>query len=120
MTQLLSLSRSARLAGVTRAEIQRHIRRGDLTTFEGEIAVSDLLRVFPRVSLENDDALERVQRIKAAALPRSHDADTMLPSPAVLVTRLQAMGKALVAKASALDAAQALLDAVSYTHLRAH
>ena len=41
MTQLLSLSRSARLAGVTRAEIQRHIRRGDLTTFEGEIAVSD-------------------------------------------------------------------------------
>ncbi len=42
MTQLLSLSRSARLAGVTRAEIQRHIRRGDLTTFEGEIAVRDL------------------------------------------------------------------------------
>ncbi|MFZ1574898.1 MAG: 2Fe-2S iron-sulfur cluster-binding protein [Chromatiaceae bacterium] len=112
MTQLLSLSRSARLAGVTRAEIQRHIRRGELTTFEGEIAVSDLLRVFPRVSLENDDALERVQRIKDTALPRSHDADTMLPSPAVLVTRLKAMGKALVAKATALDAAQALLDKV--------
>jgi len=112
MTQLLSLSRSARLAGVTRAEIQRHIRRGDLTTFEGEIAVSDLLRVFPHVSLDNDDALERVQRIKAEALPRSHDSDTMLPSPSVLVTRIKAMGKALVVKATGLDAAQALLDEV--------
>lgn len=113
MTQLLSLSRSARLAGVTRAEIQRRIRRGELTTFEGEIAVSDLLRVFPQVSLDNDDALERVQRIKAAALPRSHEADTMLPSPEVLVTRLKGMGEALATKITALDAAHALLDEVT-------
>lgn len=113
MTQLLSLSRSARLAGVTRAEIQRRIRRGELTTFEGEIAVSDLLRVFPQVSLDNDDALERVQRIKAAALPRSHEADTVLPSPEVLVSRLKGMSEALAAKVSALDAAHALLDEVA-------
>ncbi|MCO5762837.1 MAG: 2Fe-2S iron-sulfur cluster-binding protein [Chromatiaceae bacterium] len=112
MTQLLSLSRSARLAGVTRAEIQRRIRRGELTTFEGEIAVSDLLRVFPQVSLDNDDALERVQRIKAMALPRSHDADTVLPSPEVLRSRLKGMGEALAAKVSALDAAHTLLDDV--------
>ena len=113
MTQLLSLSRSARLAGVTRAEIQRRIRRGELTTFEGEIAVSDLLRVFPQVSLDNDDALERVQRIKAAALPRSHEADTVLPSPEVLVSRLKGMSEALAAKVTALEAAQALLDEVA-------
>ena len=113
MTQLLSLSRSARLAGVTRAEIQRRIRRGELTTFEGEIAVSDLLRVFPQVSLDNDDALERVQRIKAAALPRSHEADTVLPSPEVLVARLKGMSEALAAKITALDAAHGLLDEVA-------
>jgi CDP-4-dehydro-6-deoxyglucose reductase len=112
MTQLLSLSRSARLAGVTRAEIQKRIRRGELTTFEGEIAVSDLLRVFPHVSLDNDDALERVQRIKAKAVPRTHYADAVLPSPEVLVARLRAMSAALVAKVSALDAALALLDEV--------
>ena len=112
MTQLLSLSRSARLAGVTRAEIQRRIRRGELATFEGEIAVSDLLRVFPHVSLDKDDALERVQRIKASAIPRSHEADTVLPSSEVLVARIKAMGEALVSKVTALDAAQALLDEI--------
>ncbi len=113
MTQLLSLSRSARLAGVTRAEIQGRIRRGELTTFEGEIAVSDLLRVFPQVSLDNDDALERVQRIKAAALPRSHEADTVLPSPEVLLSRLKGMSEALAARVLDLDAAHALLDEVA-------
>ena len=52
MTDLLSLSRAARLAGVTRAELQRRIRRGEIQTFEGQVAVSDLLRVYPSVSLE--------------------------------------------------------------------
>lgn len=112
MSQLLSLSRSARLAGVSRAEIQRRIRRGELATFEGEIAVSDLLRVFPHVSLDNDDALERVRLIKDRALPRSHESDTVLPSGEVLVSRLKAMGEALMAKASALEANLALLDEV--------
>ena len=110
MSQLLSLSRAARLAGVSRAEMQKRIRRGELTTFEGQIAVGDLLRVYPKVTLENDEALERVERIKAAALPRSHDADTALPSPQVLISRLKSLSEVLVEKVSALDAAEALLD----------
>lgn len=60
------------------------------------------------MSLDNDDALERVQRIKAAALPRSHEADTVLPSPEVLVARLKGMSEALAAKITALDAAHGL------------
>lgn len=112
MTQLLSLSRAARLAGVTRAEIQKRIRRGELTTFEGELAVSDLLRVYPHVSLENDDALERVEGIKARAVPRSHQGDTVLPSPQVLVSRLKSLSAVLTEKVSALDATEALLDDV--------
>ena len=50
MPQSLTLSRAARLAGVTRAELQRRIRLGDIETFEGEVVISDLLRVFPQVT----------------------------------------------------------------------
>jgi CDP-4-dehydro-6-deoxyglucose reductase len=109
MTQLLSLSRAARLAGVTRSELQKHIRHGELTTFEGEIAVSDLLRVYPKVSLEQSGDLERVERIKANALPRSHQGDSVLPSPQVLVSRIKSLSEVLVEKATALETAEGIL-----------
>ncbi|WP_295880605.1 2Fe-2S iron-sulfur cluster-binding protein [uncultured Thiohalocapsa sp.] len=110
MTQRVSLSRAARLAGVTRAELQRRIRKGELTTFEGELDIADLLRVYPSVTLEKTGKLEQVERIKADALPRSHDADTALPSPEVLVARIRSLGEALAQKAAQADAQAALLD----------
>ncbi|MGB5832572.1 MAG: 2Fe-2S iron-sulfur cluster-binding protein [Thiohalocapsa sp.] len=110
MTQLLSLSRAARLAGVTRADLQRRIRRGEIHTFEGEVAVSDLLRVYPRVSLEKTGMLEQVEQIKADAVPRKHDGDTRLPSPEVLLSRLRSLSEALVQKVAMVDAQDALLD----------
>ena len=112
MTQLLSLSRAARLAGVTRADLQKRIRRGDIKTFEGEVAVSDLLRVFPSVSLEKTGMLEQVERIKADAVPRSYDGDTTLPSAEVLVSRIKSLSEALVQKVALVDAQDELLDEV--------
>jgi CDP-4-dehydro-6-deoxyglucose reductase len=109
----LSLSRAARLAGVTRAELQRRIRRGDIETFEGSVAAQDLLRLYPEVSLSNDEALERVERIKSEALPKSYDADAVLPSPQVLVSRLKRLSEVLVERLSALSAANALLEQVA-------
>jgi len=113
MPQLLSLSRAARLADVSRAELQRRIRRGELATFEGQIAVSDLLRVYPKVSLENNEAFDRVERIKATALPKSRYADTALPSPQVLVSRLRSLSEVLVEKAAVLETAEKLLTEVA-------
>lgn len=110
MTQLLSLSRAARLAGVTRADLQQRIRRGEIQTFEGEVAVSDLLRVYPSVSLEKTGMLEQVERIKAAAVPRNFDGDTALPSPEVLVSRIRSLSEALVQKVALVDAQEELLD----------
>jgi len=109
----LSLSRAARLAGVTRAELQRRIRRGDIETFEGSVAVQDLLRLYPAVSLSDDEALARVERIKTQALPKSYDADAVLPSPQVLVSRLKRLSEMLVERLSALSAADGLLDEVA-------
>ncbi len=108
----LSLSRAARLAGVTRAELQRRIRRGEIATFEGSVAVVDLLRIFPSVSLSDDAALERVERIKADAQPRLPTEETALPNPQVLVSRLRGLSETLVDRISALGAADRLLQRV--------
>ena len=107
----LSLSRAARLAGVSRAEIQRRIRAGELPTFEGSVTVGDLLKVYPDLVLEREGALARVERIKALALPSRH-LDAVLPAPEVLVGRLRGLSEALGAKRSALAAAESLLDRV--------
>lgn len=110
MTQLLSLSRAARLAGVTRAEIQKRIRQGEMQTFEGQVAINDLLHVYPSVSLEKTGDLERVEQIKADALPRSHDEDTRLPSQKVLVSRIRSLAKALVQRIARVDKLETLMD----------
>jgi len=110
MIQFLSLSRAARLAGVTRSELQKHIRRGKLTTFEGEIAAGDLLQVYPKVDLEHSGDLERVERIKANALPKSHQGEGTLPAAQVLVARIKSLSKVLVEKATALETMEALLE----------
>lgn len=87
MPQLLSLSRAARLVGTTRAILQTQIRNSALTTFEGKIAVTDLLRLYPQAKLENDDMLERVECIKARTTPR-HREKPCLPSSEILAERL--------------------------------
>ena len=110
MTELLSLSRAARLAGVTRAEIQKRIRRGEMQTFEGQVAIKDLLRVYPRISLEHSGDLERVEQIKTEAVPRTHDEDTRLPSQDVLISRIKSLAEALVQRVARVEALEGLLD----------
>ena len=94
MPQLLPLSRAARLVGVSRGELQRRIRRNELDTFEGMIKVSDLLRAFPEARLQDDSALERAERIKALASPRS-EIEKKLPSAKVLASRLTDLSRDL-------------------------
>lgn len=109
MTELLSLSRAARLAGVTRAELQKRIRRGEIETFEGQVALMDLLRVYPALSLEKTGMLEEVERIKAAAVPKLSSVDTRLPNPEVLLARLRSLAAALTRQVAIIDAQNALL-----------
>lgn len=109
-TQLLSLTRAARLAGVNRAELQRRIRRGEIQTFEGQVAAGELLRVFPQTDLSDDKEFDRVERIKADAIPKQYDRDVTLPSPEVLVSRLRSISELLSSKLATLDAAVTLLD----------
>lgn len=71
MAHRISVSRAARIAGVSRSTIQRAIRDGTLATFEGEVLVADLESAYPDVSLEDDTVLERMSRIQEQSLNKA-------------------------------------------------
>ena len=71
MTDYLSLSKAAKLVGATREEIQEKVRRGLLPTFEGQVSEADLKLVYPRVQLEDNADIERLQQLQENALSKS-------------------------------------------------
>jgi len=110
MPKLLSLSRAARLAGVSRGELQKRIREEDLKTFEGELTVDLLLQLYPHIDMEADPMLEKVRQIRNEAKPKTHYSDGWMPDPEVLLTRLKEFQHVLVQTKSALNSSDALLQ----------
>ncbi len=70
MARYLTLSRAARLVGVSRGVLQKKIRSGGLSTFEGEVEIDELLRAYPDTRMEDNTMLERVERIMENALTK--------------------------------------------------
>ncbi|MCW8943570.1 MAG: CDP-6-deoxy-L-threo-D-glycero-4-hexulose-3-dehydrase reductase, partial [Sedimenticola sp.] len=110
MPQLLSLSRAARLADISRGELQKRIRKERVETFEGEISLEALLALYPHIDMDEDPVLERVQRIKTEAHPKRHYSDGWMPDPEILMTRLHEFQRTLVHTKAALNSSEALLD----------
>lgn len=110
MPNRLSLSRAARIAGVSRGDLQNRIREQDAETFEGQITIEALLALYPHIDLNADPTLERVQRLRTEAKPKRHYSDGWLPDPAVLMERLKEFQHILVQTKSALNAAEELLN----------
>ena len=94
MAELLTLTRAARLVGVTRGALQKKIKDGDLPTFEGQVRPQDLLRLYPGARLENNANLERMAYLKDSAFSM-RVRERILPSPEVLGARLTLLGKEL-------------------------
>ncbi len=94
MEQHISVTRAARLAGVTRGEMQARIKRGELASFDGMVETGELLRVYPHVRLDGevDKALDRVNQIKAKAYAK-RVVDRTLPDKEVLARRVTALGR---------------------------
>ncbi len=88
MDRTISLSRAARLVGTTRTEIQKKIQDGELMTFEGELRLSELLRVYPNTELEDNTMIEKVERLMKEAITKVPH-DDGLPSAYTLHTRLK-------------------------------
>jgi len=94
MSQLLTLSRAARLVGVTRGALQKKIKDGDLPTFEGMVTPADLLHVYPQTHFEDNTLLERLDHIKESAFGK-RIRERILPDPEVLAVRLSELGHEL-------------------------
>lgn len=92
--RLLNLARAARLVGTTRGALQRKIQAGELDSFDGQVTLDELQRVFPEAALEDNTVLEHVESIKERAFGR-RIAERALPSAEVLAARVHEMGKEL-------------------------
>ncbi|RDH87628.1 MAG: CDP-6-deoxy-L-threo-D-glycero-4-hexulose-3-dehydrase reductase [endosymbiont of Escarpia spicata] len=113
MPKLLSLSRAARLAGVSRGELQKKVRKECVETFEGKLTVDVLVSLYPHIDMERDPILERVRLIKQEARPKAHYSDGWMPDPQVLMSRLKAFQHTLVQTKSSLNASENLLSETS-------
>lgn len=94
MSRLLTLTRAARLVGVTRGALQKKIVGGELETFEGMVSPVDLLRAYPETRLDDSTVMERFTQIKDNAFSL-RVRERILPDPDVLLARLTALGKEL-------------------------
>ncbi|NTV94965.1 MAG: 2Fe-2S iron-sulfur cluster binding domain-containing protein [Thiobacillus sp.] len=101
MSHYLPLSRVARLVGEPRSEIQRRIRAGELATFDGQIELDELLRVFPNVKWQDDGEYEHVEEIKRKAFGK-RVMERALPDKEVLAERLYELGREFAAAKSLL------------------
>lgn len=109
MSRLFTLTRAARLIGVSRGALQSKIRSGELAAFEGMVSGADLLRAFPEAKLDEGTGLERFERIKDAAFAHRMR-ERVLPSPEVLMARLAAVSRELVQERARAEGYRAALD----------
>jgi CDP-4-dehydro-6-deoxyglucose reductase len=83
----LSLSRAARLVGVSRGVLQAKIHDGQLAAHDGMVSLADVAALYPDARLEESGAFERVTQIKEQAFGK-RVRERMLPSQEVLAERL--------------------------------
>ncbi len=86
MDKFLPLSRAARAAGVSRAALQAKIEAGELTSFEGMVRLTDLVQVFPPARMQEAPEIQRMQRIKDAALTKPLPDDSPSEFEALRIT----------------------------------
>ncbi len=108
MSRLLTLTRAARLVGVTRGALQKKIVGGELETFEGMVSPEDLLRAYPETRLDDNTVMERFAHIKDNAFSL-RVRERILPDLDVLLARLTALGKELSQLKSQMTHYQATL-----------
>lgn len=79
MARRVTVSRAAKLAGVSRGNLQRRIRQGDIQSFEGMVDLGDLSQLYPSAQLEDNSIIERLDRIIENASLRARNRTTTIP-----------------------------------------
>jgi len=101
MSHCIPLSRIARLVGCSRGQLQQKIKNGELVTQDGQVELTELLRVFPDVRWEDDGEYRRVEEIKAKAFGK-RIMERVLPDKEVLAERLYELGREFASAKSML------------------
>lgn len=127
MENLLSLSRAAKLVGISRGALQKMVQEGQLTSFEGELRLHDLALAFPEAELESHNEMERYERIIDQALMRARyrkmqdlitpDLSTMTARAAILNKELHATRQRFKHHLNILEQLQAMLSSPEANHL---
>lgn len=110
MARYLTLSRAARLVGTKRGALQKKIRAGELSTFEGMLELNELLRVYPNVELEDSAMIERVDRFIENALTKVARSTAILPDAETLLARVSLLSQELAAAKAEVGRYAALVD----------
>lgn len=108
MSQRMSLSRAARLVGVKRGTLQKQIRQGELPSFDGEIEVEGLLKLYPDAQLEDSAMLEKMERIMEDAVCKPNEPEVKKTLVSSLAARVAYMGRDLADARKSLDDYEAL------------
>ena len=115
-SRLLSLSRAARLVGITRGALQKRIRQGDLQSFEGDVSLDELANLFPDIQMEDNTMLEKMDQFIETALQRARYkklSELTLPDSETLIARVRSLSREIIALQ---HSAQVYQDA--FEHLR--
>jgi len=97
MDRLVSISRAAKLVGVSRGNLQRRIQDGELESFEGQLRLSDLAEAFPNARLEDNSMLEKLERIiEHAAVKARNRTRTLPPDMEQLAARVNLLTEDLI------------------------
>ncbi|MDH5230455.1 MAG: hypothetical protein OEZ58_02910 [Gammaproteobacteria bacterium] len=67
MEKRIALTKAARLAGIKRTDLQRLIKAGELPTFEGEVLLDDLIKLFPSLNIKLHDQQTDIHLIQKAS-----------------------------------------------------
>lgn len=86
MERRLNASKAAKLAGISRRQIQKEIQAGNLDVFEGEVTVKSLMLRYPGMEMHNMKEIKRVARIQQRAT--SKIPTDFLPSDQVVVGQI--------------------------------
>lgn len=96
MPRLVSLSRAAKLVGLSRGALQKRVHDLELESFEGQVSLDDIQRIFPDAKIEDNHIIEDLEKIIEQALKRAHGAKLaklLAPDSYTLAARLQAITK---------------------------
>ncbi len=94
MSETLSLTRAARLIGVTRAELQKKIQRGEMISHDGMVSIENLLACYPDAQLEDTAESRRIAQIKERAFGK-RVFERALPDAEVLAARVTELSRTL-------------------------